>query len=273
MVARTRARSSRGSRAIGRGIASVAGVLSMAVKLYLDDPYQHTFDAEIVVAADGWCALSRTAFYPGGGGQPADRGQLVVEGVPVVVTAVREDEAGAVWHHLGRELAPGTPVRGELDWPWRYGLMRAHALMHVVNTVARDQFGAVITGVQLGPERSRIDFKLGPFSRDQIPAFEDLVNQVMTRGLALTSSTITEEEFRGRPELVRTLEVKPPVIDGRVRVVEIVGFDTQACGGTHVHATSEIGRVRIVRFDNKGKDNKRFYWEFTPDPTAGQPTG
>src|ERR1041384_8323024 len=92
---------------------AVAGVFPMAVKLYLDDPYQRTFDAEIVVAADGWCALSRTAFYPGGGGQPADRGQLVVEGMPVAVTAVREDEAGAVWHHLGRELSPGTPVRGE----------------------------------------------------------------------------------------------------------------------------------------------------------------
>jgi misacylated tRNA(Ala) deacylase len=84
---------------------------------------------------------------------------------------------------------------------------------------------------------------------------------VLARGLPLRSSTIPEEEFRRRPELVRTQDKKPPIIAGRVRVVEIVGFDAQACGGTHVRSTSEVGRARIVKFDNKGKDNKRFYWQ------------
>ena len=134
--------------------------------------------------------------------------------------------------------------------------------MHVVNTVARDRLGGVITGVQLGPERSRIDFNLSGFARQQIPELEERVNEVLARGLAITSSAIPEEEFRRRPVLVRTLEVQPPVIGGRVRVVEIVGFDAQACGGTHVHTTAEVGRARIVKFDKKGKEaNKRFYWE------------
>ena len=231
----------------------------MAVKLYFEDPYRRAFEAEVVACADGWCTLSRTVFHPVGGGQPAGE---VRGDDPLVVHA----DAGEVWHQVGCELAAGTVVHGELDWPWRYGLMRAHALMHVVNTVARDRFGGVITGVQLGPERSRIDFKLARFTREQIPELEERVNEVMARGLPLTSSTITEEEFHRRPELVRTLDVKPPILDGHVRIVEIVGFDAQACGGTHVHATSEIGRARVVRFDNKGKDNKRFYWELSSDP-------
>jgi Ser-tRNA(Ala) deacylase AlaX len=242
----------------------------MTERLYLADAYQSAFDAEVTASREGWCTLSRTAFYPGGGGQPADRGRLVRAGEPLAVDLVREDEAGEVWHHVGRDLSPG-PVRGELDWAFRHALMRAHALMHVVNTVARDLYGGVITGVQLGDDRSRIDFKLEGFTREEIPALEAGVNEVLARGLRVTSSTIPEAEFRRRPELVRTLDVAPPVLAGRVRVVEIVGFDAQACGGTHVHSTAEIGRARVVRFDNKGKENKRFYWELHRPGEAAAP--
>jgi misacylated tRNA(Ala) deacylase len=233
----------------------------MSRKLYLDEPYLREFEAEVTASAEGWCALSRTAFYPGGGGQPADRGRLVLGGEALLVAEVREDDSGEVWHCIERDVAQGAAVRGELDWPYRHALMRAHALMHVVNTVARDRFAGVITGVQLGPERSRIDFKLPAFARDRIPELERYVNEVLARDLPVTSITISAEEFERRPELVRTLDVKPPVIDGRVRVVEIAGFDAQACGGTHVHATGEVGSARVTKFDNKGKDNKRFYWE------------
>ena len=233
----------------------------MPVKLYLEDSYLRTFDGEVVAASDGWCALSRTAFYPGGGGQPEDQGRLEAGGEALAVDGVREDEAGEVWHHVGRDLSPGTPVHGAIDWPWRFALMRAHALMHVVNTVARDWLGGAITGVQLGPERSRIDFRLPRFARELIPELEERVNAVLVRRLPIASSTVSEEEFLRRPELVRTAEVRPPVVGGRVRVVEILGFDAQACGGTHVHTTGEVGRARVVKFDNKGRDNKRFYWE------------
>ncbi len=232
----------------------------MTIHLHLDDPYLGAFDARVVASAGGACALDRTAFHPGGGGQPHDRGVLEVGGEALPVTAVREDEAGHVWHEVGRDLPAGTPVRGELDWPYRHALMRHHGLMHVVNTVARDRLGGLITGVQLGPERSRIDLKLDGFTRDRIAELEAAVNEVIARDLPLRSSVISEEEFRRRPELIRTLNVLPPVSGGMVRVVEIVGFDAQACGGTHVHSTAEIGRARVERFDNKGKDNKRFYW-------------
>jgi misacylated tRNA(Ala) deacylase len=206
-------------------------------KLYLDDPYRAEFDAEVAGIADGWVRLSCTAFYPGGGGQPADPGYIGT----AAVTALREDEAHEVWHQLGggTDLAPGAHVRGAIDWPYRHALMRHHGLMHVVNTVARDHFGGVITGVQIGPERSRIDFRLNDFSRGQSAAFEARVNDAITRDLAIRAGTLTEAEYRARPELVRTLNVAPPIIDGLVRVVEIEGFDAQACGAT----TIVLGRV------------------------------
>jgi misacylated tRNA(Ala) deacylase len=235
----------------------------MALRLYLADSYLRAFDAVVLESAGGACTLSQSAFFAGGGGQPPDRGTLIANpaGEPLAVTTVREDEVGRVWHEVGRDLPAGTAVHGELDWPYRHALMRHHGLMHVVNTVARERFGGVITGVQIGPERSRIDFKLADFSRERIAELEAAVNDVIARGLPLAASTVTEEEFRARPELVRTLNVAPPVVDGHVRVVEIAGFDAQACGGTHVHSTAEIGRARVGKFDNKGKDNKRFYWD------------
>jgi misacylated tRNA(Ala) deacylase len=238
--------------------------LPVPAKLYLDDPYLREFDAQVLESAGGWCLLSRSAFYPGGGGQPCDRGSLEVRGEILPVAAAREDDGGRVWHQLGRALEPGEPVRGAVDWPYRYALMRHHGLMHVVNAVARERYGGAITGVQIGPERSRIDFKLSGFSRERLQDFEDRVNQAIDRGFTVRSTVIDEGEFRGRPELVRTLDVLPPVAGGQVRVVEMEGFDAQACGGTHVHSTREIGRARIEKFDNKGKDNKRFYWALAP---------
>jgi misacylated tRNA(Ala) deacylase len=235
----------------------------MTARLYLDDPYQREFDAEVLESGDGWCTLSRTAFYPGGGGQPPDRGHLIWRGDAVAVSATREDTAGRIWHCVGSRPPAGEAVRGVLDWSFRYALMRHHGLLHVANAVARQRFGGLITGVQIGPDRSRVDFKLAGFSREQIPDFESRVNDVIGRGLPLTSSIISEAEYRRRPELIRTLNVLPPVVGGHVRIVEIDGFDAQACGGTHVHSTSEIGRAHVGKFDNKGKDNKRFYWDLT----------
>jgi len=235
-------------------------------RLYLDDPYLREFDAEVIGSADGWCVLSETAFHPGGGGQPHDRGRLAAPGRDAPVSAVREDEEGRIWHQIGSDLALGVRVRGAIDWPFRYMLMRHHALMHVVNTVAWRELGGLITGVQIGPDRSRIDFRLVDFSRDRIVELESHVNAVIDRGLPISSAVIGEDEYRRRPELVRTANVLPPVVDGRVRVVTIESFDAQACGGTHVHSTGEIGRARVAKFDNKGRENKRFYWEVTtPD--------
>jgi misacylated tRNA(Ala) deacylase len=230
-------------------------------KSYLDDPYCRGTTALVTASTGGWCTLSQTVFYPGGGGQPCDRGKMVFLGEAITVSGVREDEAGRIWHCVGRDLAVGTSVEAAIDWPFRHALMRHHALLHIVNTLARDLYGGVMTGCQLGPDRSRIDFKLPAFARDELPVLEARVNEVIARGLSVTSSVIDESEYRRRPELVRTLDVAPPVSEGRVRIVTMADFDAQACGGTHVHSTAEIGYARLVKFDNKGKANKRFYWQ------------
>jgi misacylated tRNA(Ala) deacylase len=221
--------------------------LGVGSRVYLDDSYLREFDAEVVEHAEGWCTLSRTCFHPGGGGQPHDRGTLTVRGETCAVTGVREDEKGQIWHFVACDVAAGEAVRGAIDWPFRYALMRHHALMHVVNTVALRELGALMTGTQLGADRSHIDFKLSGFTRERIPSFEAAVNEVIVRDLAVTSSVISEDEYRRRPELVRTRNVSPPVVDGAVRIVGIAGFDAQACGGTHVHSTHEIGRARIAK--------------------------
>jgi len=173
---------------------------------------------------------------------------------------VRKDHDHVVWHQVGHSIPVGTAVRCEIDWAYRYALMRHHALMHVVNTIAHRSYGGLITGTQLGPDRSRIDFCFTSFDQARLSEFEASVNEAIGRDLAITSSEIGEKAFAARPDLIRTLNVAPPVEEGMVRVVEIGGFDSQACGGTHVHSTREIGPARIDGFENKGRQNKRIYW-------------
>ena len=141
----------------------------------------------------------------------------------------------------------------------RLALTRYHTVLHVVNTIALRDYAGWITGVQIGVDYSRIDFKLEGFSPALCAELETKVNAVLVRDLALRAYYLPEQEFRAREDLLRTLEARPPVIDGRVRVVEIVGFDAQACGGTHVSSTRELGRFSIFRTENKGKINKRLY--------------
>ena len=137
--------------------------------------------------------------------------------------------------------------------------MRYHTVLHVLNTITLRDYGGWITGVQINPDYSRIDFKLENFSMALTTELEEKVNQILSENHPLKSYTISEEEFNHRPDLLRTLEAKPPISQGRVRVVEIDGFDAQACGGTHMHNTSEVGKFSILRTDNKGKNNKRLY--------------
>ena len=227
-------------------------------RLYWEDAYQSEFTANVLAAAEGWWALSATAFYPGGGGQPPDTGVLVTGGHEAAVTGVRS-EGGLVWHRTTLPLATGQDVQGRVDWPRRYQLMKYHTLLHIVNTVMLDRHQALITGADIGPAQARIDFDVDAPLREARAAIEAAVNAVIERSLALVAAFVPEAELTRNPRLVRTLEVSPPVENGRVRTLEIAGFDTQACGGTHVHSTAELGRCRVTRVDNKGKRNKRLY--------------
>jgi misacylated tRNA(Ala) deacylase len=160
----------------------------------------------------------------------------------------------------------GQPVRITLNRERRLALMRYHTVLHVLNTVALTDYGGWITGVQIGADYSRIDFKIEGFSAAMCSELEKKVNAVLKENHPVKSYFIVEEEFRKREDLLRTLEVKPPVSPGRVRVVEIEGFDAQACGGTHVSTTGEVGTFSVFRTENKGKINKRLYVRLDQPP-------
>jgi misacylated tRNA(Ala) deacylase len=233
------------------------------MRLYLED--HHLFEADaMLVAVDGSeAAFDRTCFYPGGGGQPPDSGVARIEGLGAVdITSTRADENGVIWHACARTLPPalvGSRARLELDRARRIALMRYHTVLHILNAVAWKDYGGWITGVQISTDYSRIDFKLEGLSPALCAEMETKVNAVLARDLPVTSCAVTVGEFNSRQDLIRTLDVKPPVSGGKVLVVEIVGFDAQACGGTHVARTSEVGRFSIFKTENKGRVNKRLY--------------
>jgi misacylated tRNA(Ala) deacylase len=232
-------------------------------RLYLEDDHCFEADANILAVQGDRVAFDRTCFYPGGGGQPPDEGSLRMRGGEVleIVSAVADADE-VIWHTA--KSAPPPPIHGEpvrliVDRARRLALTRYHTVLHVLNTIALRDYGGWITGVQIATEYSRIDFKLDGFSAALCTDLEQKVNAVLEGNHALKSYYIPEDEFRRREDLLRTLDARPPVSRGQVRVVEIEGFDAQACGGTHVSTTSEVGRFSILRTENKGKINKRLY--------------
>jgi misacylated tRNA(Ala) deacylase len=237
--------------------------LPPTIRLYLDDDACVATGARVVAVRDGAIACDRTCFYPGGGGQPPDAGAVTLpNGETLVVGSAGADADEVVWHVTAtpppRDIV-GEPVRLAVDRGRRRALTRYHTVLHVLNTLALRDFGGWITGVQIGVDYSRIDFKLDGFSAALATELERKVNAVLDANRALRAYYIPEAEFRTRVDLLRTLEVQPPVSAGRVRVVEIEGFDAQACGGTHARTTGEVGRFSIFRTENKGKVNKRLY--------------
>jgi len=232
-------------------------------RLYLQDDHCFEADATVVAVRENSVAFDQTCFYPGGGGQPPDEGSVTLRSGEVLeIASVHADPDEIVWHTA--KSPPPTNILGglaklTLNVERRLALMRYHTVLHVLNTIALRDYGGWIAGVQIRVEYSRIDFKLDGFSAAMCAELEKKVNAILDGNHALKSYYIPEEEFLRRDDLLRTLEAKPPVSRGQVRVVEIQGFDAQACGGTHVSTTSEVGRFSIFRTENKGKINKRLY--------------
>jgi misacylated tRNA(Ala) deacylase len=184
-------------------------------------------------------------------------------GQKISVLTVKRGDSGTLWHVcniLPDHLHIGQSGTVHLNEERRLRLMRFHTALHVFNTIMLRSFDGWITGVRMNPDRSHIDFKVD-YTSDMPLRVEDEVNEVIARQLAVESYSITADEFQNRPDLLRTLEAEPPIENNQVRVVEIVGFEAQACGGTHVRDTASVGRIKIVKVDNKGKQNRRFYLE------------
>ena len=243
-------------------------------RLYWEDDHCFEAEASVVGVRDNALAFDQMCFYPGGGGQPHDEGVVTLaNGATFEITSVHADAARVIWHATQSPLAPdivGQTARLLLNRDRRLALMRYHTVLHVLNTIALRDYGGWITGVQIGADYSRIDFKLEGFSAALAAEMEAKVNAVLAADHALRAFTISEAEFSARDDLRRTLEAEPPVHDGHVRVVAIEGFDAQACGGTHMHRTSEVGRFSIFRIENKGRINKRLYVRLDSPPQLAQ---
>jgi misacylated tRNA(Ala) deacylase len=229
-------------------------------RLYWMDDHATEATAVIVAVRGRVVALDQTCFYAGGGGQPCDSGWLRFGNRRVAVIGVEADTAGVVWHTLDEETgAVGEQVALEVDGARREALSRYHTVLHVVNTIALRDYGAWITGAQIGSDYSRIDFKWEGFTPAVAQEMEQKVNAVLATHATLRAFWLEEAEFARRTDLLRTLEVRPPVHNGQVRVVAIEGFDEQACGGTHVQSLAAVGRFTVTRTENKGRINKRLY--------------
>jgi len=253
--------------------------------LYHTDAYARRFEARVVAIREDAIALDRTAFYPGGGGQMADRGALVVDGRRLPLAALRK-EGDVVWHDLApggdgrppdaptpaaegaRLIAPAGPgerffpavgaaVSGELDWDFRYRMMRTHTALHLLCGLIFRNYGAQVTGGQMYPDRARMDFAMEGFTPALVRDIEATVNEAIAADAPVKVYSLPRERALAIPDLIRTkINLLPPEIT-TIRIVEIVGVDLQADGGTHVRSTREVGGIKVIKTENKGKINKR----------------
>ena len=237
----------------------------MTELLYQTDSYLQTFNASIqaVDEANRAVLLDRTAFYPGGGGQPYDTGTLTVNGQEYPVLRANKAPEG-LWHALGGELplpAAGSSAQGQLDWARRYALMRTHTAMHILCGVVFRDYSAQVTGGDMEPLKGRMDFEFEAMSRELVDVIEAAVNAEVEKGLDTRVAILPRDEAFQIPDLIRTkINLLPPGIDF-IRTVQIIGLDLQADGGTHVANTREVGRMRVTDYKSKGKINKRIYIE------------
>ncbi len=228
----------------------------MTRKLFWDDMYAREFDAEVELVDGNRVVLDQTAFNPRGGGLVSDTGRL--NGVKVIEAT---KEGDSVYHILEAqaELRVGDKVHGVLDWDRRYRIMRMHTSAHILSAVVNRETGALITGNQISPDESRVDFNLEDFSKDKMSSYIDGVNEAVARGLEVTTFFMKREEALATPGFVKLANAMPPSLDV-LRIVQIGDVDTQADGGVHVRNTSEIGKVVGLKTENKGKSNRRLYF-------------
>ena len=223
--------------------------------------------------------LDRTAIYPRGGGQPSDRGWLEMNDGDgrkfVVMDSEKDHQEGSerALHHLASALTEnerkellGASVHGIVDWDLRYSHMRHHTALHILSGVVYHRFNSRITGGQIYPERARLDFTLSDLSQERISTIDSDVNRIVEEKRPVRAFWLRRDEALSKPELYRLSANLLPAGLEQLRIVEIVGFDSQLDGGTHVANTSEVGHVKVSKTENKGRDNKRI--EIVLDPPS-----
>ncbi len=240
----------------------------MTEPLYQRDSYLDSFDAQVVAEHPDGVVLDRSAFFPGGGGQPADTGTLQHAGRELAVTGTARREGALVLLLEGDPPPVGARVHARLDWERRYALMRTHTALHMLAGVIGRDHGALVTGGNMEPLRARMDFELASMSADFAEAVETALRKEVETDRRVQVLFLSPEEFASKPELIRTkTNLLPPGLE-IVRVIDIEGLDRQADGGTHVGRTGEVGEVHVVGHESKGKGNKRLRIALEPGGDA-----
>ena len=232
----------------------------MTELLYQTDSYLKIFDAEVISLneEENGIILDRTAFYPGGGGQPNDTGKFIINGQKVNVPKVKRGNL----HIIEGDLpAVGTMVKGMIDWDRRYKLMRTHTAMHILCGVVWRDYEASVTGGNMDVLSGRMDFEFERMQKELVTEIEEKINVEVATARELEVKILPREEAFLIPDLIRTKINLLPEGIAEVRTVEIKGLDLQADGGTHVKNTSEVGTIRIPKYQSKGSINKRIYVE------------
>lgn len=234
--------------------------------LFRDDAYLRSCEATLISVDDKGLRFDRTIFYPTGGGQPGDSGTVkFADGTTVaIIDAIKGETPDDVIHVIAAD-APrptiGARVTLELDWERRHRLMRMHTCLHLLSAV----LPYPVTGGQVSDGKGRLDFDMSeaPPDKDTITA---KLNELVASDRPVKPRWVTDAELDGNPDLVKTMSVKPPRGSGQVRLIEVDGLDLQACGGTHVRRTGEIGAVRVRKIESKGRQNRRVLLEFEGTP-------
>jgi misacylated tRNA(Ala) deacylase len=229
----------------------------MTQLLFQTDSYLKELPASVIAIEEGALILDQTIFYPGGGGQPADEGTISWEAGAALIKSLKK-VGDNVFHWLEEETPEiGAEVTCRLNWQRRYQLMRTHTALHILCGVIWRDFGAQVTGGNMEPLKARMDFELETMSADFAERVEELVNKEVAAAREVRVNILPREEAFQIPDLIRTkINLLPEGIQ-QVRTVEIVGLDLQADGGTHVANTREVGRIKIVGHESKGRLNKR----------------
>lgn len=234
------------------------------MELYLFDSYIKEWETKIIKAEGKLVILEKTAFYPGGGGQPNDEGKIFRNGEEFKVVSVLRKE-GKIFHEVDHEgLLSGEKIRCLLDWKKRYRMMRMHTAAHILSGIIEKETNALISGNQLGMEKSRIDFNLENFDREKMKEYVEKANEIVKKALPIKIYFLPYDEAIKHKELFKLLKGFDKRIE-QIRIVEIEGFQRQADGGTHVANTYEVGKIIFVDAENKGKDRRRIYFTLEND--------
>ncbi|SVD84309.1 uncharacterized protein METZ01_LOCUS437163, partial [marine metagenome] len=222
-----------------------------------ENSYLKEFEATVTKVSENGIILDKTAFYPGGGGQPADKGSIFFEDSEYKINGIQKEGNSYIHKIDSNEISVGATIHGAIDWEYRYTLMRTHTALHILCGVVWRDYKALVTGGDMKPLSARMDFELDKLSSEFANEVETSINKEIQKELDIEIKILDREEAFKIPDLIRTKINLLPNSIKKIRTVNITGLDLQADGGTHVNNTKEVGKITVTGHESKGKINKR----------------